>query len=167
MAYSIFLKFLEGLEALRKNPRAKIPSKSPCAFFRSSAKIQKNQIKFEKILFLELSPAPDSGPAAARFFPFPIGPPPPSSHWASAFGRPSQPTPSSLTDKRAPPGLLPPQAGRAPPPRSPGRAAVPASPPPSFLLLGQARRPPGFPPRRIASPPHCPPPSFQCRNGRH
>jgi hypothetical protein len=38
MTYFIFLKYLDSLEDFRKNHNVKIPSKSPCANFQSSAK---------------------------------------------------------------------------------------------------------------------------------
>jgi hypothetical protein len=74
------------------------------------------QIKFEKVLFLELGPAQDFGPAA-RALAFgrptspstgPAGHPLPHSSWALT-SRPAQPSPPpslSLTDARAPPFIF-------------------------------------------------------------
>jgi hypothetical protein len=81
MAYFIFLKYLDSLEDFRKNPHVKIPPKSPCTIFQSSAKF-KNQLKFEKNFFLNSGPALDSAqprPASPSTligplpFPLPLG----------------------------------------------------------------------------------------------
>jgi hypothetical protein len=37
MAYFIFLKYLDSLEDVRKNPHVKFLPKSPCAIFQTSA----------------------------------------------------------------------------------------------------------------------------------
>jgi hypothetical protein len=109
MAYFIFLKYLDSLEDFRKNPHVKIPSKSPCANFQILPK-SKFQIKFEKVLFIELGPAqvsaqpPGPWPSAGQLST------PPHSFWAFA-SRPARPSPSlSLNDTWAPPLRLPPLA---------------------------------------------------------
>jgi hypothetical protein len=63
---SFFLKYLDSLEDFRKKPHDKIPSKSPCTNFQSLLK-SKFQIKFEKVLFLELGSASVFSQAAAHF----------------------------------------------------------------------------------------------------
>jgi hypothetical protein len=81
MPYFIFLKYLDSLEDFRKNLHVKIPPKSPCTIFRSSAKF-KNQLKFEKNFFLNSGQALDlaqprptslSTPAGPLPFPLPLG----------------------------------------------------------------------------------------------
>jgi hypothetical protein len=61
MAYYIFLKSLRSLEEFRKNPHAKIPSKSPSTIFQSPV-IIKNQILFRKEFSFTFGPI---GPAAS------------------------------------------------------------------------------------------------------
>jgi hypothetical protein len=94
----------------------------------------KFQIKFERILFLELWPSSDFRPSRDQFSSSPTGPLSPSP-WASA-SRPAQP---------APPGFLLPQdkADRAPPPSC---AAPHRPPPPSSFKTAGALTPHHFPP---------------------
>jgi hypothetical protein len=56
MAYSIFLKYLRGLEEFRKNPHIKIPPKSSCANFQSLG-IFKNLFFFQKGIFFGFRPS--------------------------------------------------------------------------------------------------------------
>jgi hypothetical protein len=77
MVYFIFLKYLRSLEEFRKNPRVKIPHKSPCANFQSLG-ILKN-LFFQKGNFFEFRPIqPSPAPALARSTPqaagIPLGP---------------------------------------------------------------------------------------------
>jgi hypothetical protein len=60
MAYYIFLKSLRSLEEFRKNPRIKIPPKSPCTNFQSIS-IFKNPIFIPKRIFLHISAQPPTG----------------------------------------------------------------------------------------------------------
>jgi hypothetical protein len=66
MEYFIFLKSLRSLEEFRKNPRVKIPPKSPCAHFQSLG-IFKNQIIFGKEFSPSLSAHPDFQPSLFFF----------------------------------------------------------------------------------------------------
>jgi hypothetical protein len=54
MEYSIFLKYLRGLEEFRKNPHIKIPPKSSCANLQNLG-IFKNLIFYSKRNFLRIS----------------------------------------------------------------------------------------------------------------
>jgi hypothetical protein len=103
MAYFIFLKYLDSLEDFRKNPKVKIPPKSLLYNFSKFCQILKS-IKIQKEFLFEIWPRSGFGPAAAHLSYHPGQPttlfP---SHWASAFGRPSQSALPSITDTRAPP----------------------------------------------------------------
>jgi hypothetical protein len=55
MIYFIFLKYLDSLEDFRKNPRVKIPPKSPCANFQSLV-IFKNPIFIQKRILFRFRP---------------------------------------------------------------------------------------------------------------
>jgi hypothetical protein len=64
MAYFIFLKYLDNLEDVRKNPHVKFLPKSPCAIFQTSAKFLKS-IEIRKEFLFKLGPFPVFDPAAA------------------------------------------------------------------------------------------------------
>jgi hypothetical protein len=101
---SFFLKYLDRLEDFRKNPHVKIPRKSPCTIFQSSAKF-KNQLKFQKNFFLNSGPAlnsaqpwPTSSSSPATPLSLPIGPsPPPTTGPQPLVGLASLPHPLSPT----------------------------------------------------------------------
>jgi hypothetical protein len=115
MAYFIFLKYLDNLEEYRKNSHVQIPSKSPCANFQICQKSE-IQIKFERVLLLELGSAPVFGPTTAHFL-FPSATSrSPSPHWASNT-RPAQLTLSAqpTTRRWCPARLPPPSWGNASP----------------------------------------------------
>jgi hypothetical protein len=88
MAYFIFLKYLDSLEDVRKNPHVKFLPKSPCAIFQTSAKFLKS-IEIRKKFFLNFGPFLVFDPATAHL------PSPPRRPTAS---RPTWPSPPpSLT----------------------------------------------------------------------
>jgi hypothetical protein len=58
MAYFIFLKYLDSLEDVRKNPHVKLLPKSPYAIFQTSAKFLKS-IQIRKEFHFELWPISD------------------------------------------------------------------------------------------------------------
>jgi hypothetical protein len=151
MAYYIFLKSLRSLEEFRKNPRVKIPPKSPSINFQSLGKF-KNPIFNSEILFLAFGPADPaarlaSGPASPLAAPppqvetVPAGPSSPrvgrafagNTFSLSDHAFPSRPPLPRLFVNRAPPVRFTP----FPTPADPGRKS-PTPPPPA------PRMPPSF-----------------------
>jgi hypothetical protein len=104
----------------------------------------KIQIKFERILFLELWPSSGLWPSHGRLPSSPTGPLSPYPLGLSLLGGPACPTPP-LTAARAPLDFLLPQdeADRTPPPAG---AAPRQLPPPSAFELAGALTPHHFPP---------------------
>jgi hypothetical protein len=108
MAYFIFLKYLDSLEDVRKNPHVKFLPKSPCAIFQTSTKFLKS-IEIRKEFFLNFGPFLGFDPAAAHLSSPPRRPTNQPAQWPSV-GPPDLPL--SLADVRVPPSRLPPRVDR-------------------------------------------------------
>jgi hypothetical protein len=90
MAYYIFLKSLRCLEEFRKNPRAKIPPKSPSTNFQSLGKF-KNPIFNSEILFPCFRPGRPCGPLSLWPSRLPLASPLPQAE-AHRLAQAAQPT---------------------------------------------------------------------------
>jgi hypothetical protein len=136
MAYYIFLKSSRSLEEFKKNPRVKIPPKSPSTNFQSLDKF-KNPILIRKFFFPDFQPGRPRGPLGlwpsqpiGRAVPAgqnrPAGPSSPrvgrvfagNTFSSSVQAFPSRPPPPRFSDKRAPavssvPHLQPPELAHA------------------------------------------------------
>jgi hypothetical protein len=109
---SFFLKYLDSLEDFRKNPHVKIPPKYPCTHFQSlpNSRIQIKKIGKGFYLIPPVNSDQQHRSTQEAFQPRRLSRPPPSSGQVGLSRHP----------------------GRAPP-----HTAIPASPPPSFLLHGR------------------------------
>jgi hypothetical protein len=149
MSFGIFLKFLENLEYFRKIPMSKFLLN---LFVQISIVCQKSkfQIKYERILFLELWPSSGFWPRRSHI-PYSLtGPLSPSPLGLGLLSGPACPTPP-LTAAWAPPDFLLPldELDRAPPPA----CAAPHRPaPPSTSEMARALTPHHFPPPRRSTP---------------
>jgi hypothetical protein len=135
MAYFIFLKYLDSLEDVRKNPHVKFLPKSTCAIFQTSTKFLKS-IEIRKEFLFDLWPISSFWPSC--------NPPPLSPALAHrpaspvAFGHPTRPFPL-LPRWRVVPGHA--SSGRHPSP-VPWREADPPRPLPLPLLYWPPPPPP-------------------------